>query len=97
MCSSAVGTPAAQVSLRDQWRVRASLEWQPHPVQEGRIARVAADAVQQRVDFHIRKAGVASRVSLIQPFEGIFGFTAVRVRAGDLVSTLVAILRDEFS
>ena len=76
---------------------RANLEWQPHPVQKGRIAPVASDAVQQRVDFHIGKAGVASRVSLIQPYKGIFGFTAVRVRAGDLISTVVAILHDEFS
>ena len=32
---------------------RANLEWQPHPVQKGRIAPVASDAVQQRVDFRI--------------------------------------------
>ena len=78
------------------WRPRGSgSDRQAHLLEEGDVSRIALEALQEKVAFHLGEPAVALRVGPLQPFEGAVGFAAERVYLGDLVGGIRPVFRDE--
>src|SRR3989442_6606657 len=63
----------------------SSVRWQVHLLEQRREARVAAQAVQERVELEVGEPRIVQFGCASQPCEGAIGFSAPRVHLDDLI------------
>lgn len=80
-------------SRRPQRRI---LQRQLHSVEDGSVAWVAMQAVEQLIGFYLSHPSVALLIGAIKPLKDFVRFSAIRVYLGDLISRIVLMISDKF-